>query len=88
MLSRQGSPLALLASLVVLSSLALLASADRTLTFINDCPRTIWPAITNYAGSAYTGVRGFELAVGASRSVSVPSTVSTASRRLRSSPLY
>ncbi|RUS19945.1 thaumatin [Endogone sp. FLAS-F59071] len=59
----------LLKAILLVSTLAL-AGADRTITFTNNCAFTIWPGGQGQGISA--AATGFELAAGASTSVSVP----------------
>lgn len=42
-------------ALLVVSWLAVLTSADRSIKITNSCDSTIWPGITNYLDLTYTG---------------------------------
>jgi len=66
---------ALMAALILTTAPAL---ADRTLTFQNDSQQTVWVGGSNASG--LTGdITGFELAAGASKDITIPDTVISAS---------
>lgn len=67
-----GSSLALLSLLFLACTAGTSAYAPMTLTVVNNCPYTIWPAIQPSAGSGVLEGGGFELSSLAYRSFPVP----------------
>ncbi|GAA6058696.1 hypothetical protein JCM10212_003384 [Sporobolomyces blumeae] len=61
-------------SLVLASLLVSTVSADLTIKVTNNCPYTIWPAVSNtFTGGGFAGPGGWEARSGDSKTLTVPS---------------
>ncbi|BGP12737.1 hypothetical protein JCM10213_008876 [Rhodosporidiobolus nylandii] len=59
--------------LLPLLALVALAAAERTITVVNQCNFTIWPAVAGtFPNSGYNDARGWEAAPGNSKTVTIP----------------